>query len=322
MFTITIKRLSVALLFAGLSLSGASALAEEATDIIYAGDAKCTSCHDELEVAPVLSIAKTKHGVAKDGRAPSCTTCHGESEAHANKPEDVEIRPATDLAYGKKSHLTAAEQSASCISCHQGGKHMNWNSSAHARSDVSCTSCHQVHTGHDLVRDKRSEAEVCYACHKQQRAEVNRPSHHPIPEGKMTCSDCHNAHGSAGEKMLVKDTTNATCYTCHADKRGPFIHNHQPVTEDCGACHNPHGTTAEAMLKSRAPFLCMTCHGDTSHHGAIPGVAENLPGVAASSRNFGIAQARGCLNCHTNIHGSNNPHGMTSKSGSAARFYQ
>ena len=99
----------------------------EAKDIIYKGDAKCTSCHDENESVPVLSIAKTKHGVAKDGRVPTCVSCHGESETHANKPEAVKVRPATERNFGKKSKLTADEKSAVCTTCHQGGKHMNWN---------------------------------------------------------------------------------------------------------------------------------------------------------------------------------------------------
>ncbi len=272
----------------------------------------------------MLSIAKTKHGVAKDGRVPTCVTCHGESDKHANKPEDAKERPATDRAFGKKSKLTADEKSKVCTTCHQGGKHMNWNTSAHAANDVACTNCHQVHTGHDKVRDKRAQPDVCYTCHKQQRAEANKPSHHPIPEGKMTCSDCHNTHGSTGPKMLVKNSVNATCFTCHAEKRGPFVHNHAPVTEDCGICHNPHGTVADAMLKTRAPFLCQQCHDTTSHIGNVPGVASKvqtnkfISGTVSSSattpaNNFnannsvGNTQGRACLNCHTEIHGSNSP---------------
>ncbi len=287
-------------------------------DVIYSGDAKCTSCHDESESVPVLSIAKTKHGVAKDGRVPSCTSCHGESDAHAGKVEGK--RPPTDRAYGKHSKLTAEEQSATCTSCHQSGKHMNWNTSAHATRDVSCTSCHQVHTSHDKVRDKREQPEVCYSCHKQQRAEANKPSHHPVPEGKMTCSDCHNTHGSAGEKMLIKDTVNATCYTCHAEKRGPFVHNHQPVSDNCSNCHNPHGTTAENLLISRQPFLCQSCHAENTHMGNVPGVREFMPNAASGTNGPGLAQARGCMNCHTNIHGSNSPSNATSAG--AGRFFR
>lgn len=322
------------LMLAGICLAAAPAIAAdtkaapakaEAKDIIYKGDAKCTSCHDENESVPVLSIAKTKHGVAKDGRVPTCVSCHGESEKHANKPEDVKDRPATDRNFGKKSTLTADEKSKVCTTCHQGGKHINWNTSAHSTNDVACTNCHQIHTGHDKVRDKRAQPEVCYTCHKEQRAQVNKPSHHPIPEGKMTCSDCHNTHGSAGKGLLIKDTVNATCFTCHAEKRGPFIHNHQPVVEDCGNCHNPHGTTADAMLKARQPFLCQQCHGASSHPGNVPSTRANaqpngLPNAVSTNIGPGYAQARGCNNCHTNIHGSNNPSSATSSG--AGRFFR
>jgi DmsE family decaheme c-type cytochrome len=161
-----------------------------------------------------------------------------------------------------------------------------------------------VHTQHDKVRDKLTQPEVCTSCHKEQRAQISRPSRHPIKEGKVACTDCHNPHGTAGVKLLVRDTVVDTCYTCHMEKRGPFVFNHQPVTEDCSNCHNPHGTTVANLLKSRPPFLCQQCHEPTSHRGNIPGLIAGT-GNAAGSR--GVTQARACLNCHTNIHGSNNP---------------
>ena len=230
-----------------------------AKDLVLKGDAKCTSCHDETDEPKLLHIGKTKHGSVADGRTPSCTNCHGESDLHVNNPAKLKQRPPVDRSFAKGAPHSADEKSAACTSCHQGGKHINWNTSAHAMRDVSCSSCHQIHAGKDKVRDKRTQAEVCYTCHKQQRAEANKPSHHPIPEGKMTCSDCHNAHGSAGQKMLVKDTTNATCFTCHAEKRGPFVHNHQPVVEDCGNCHNPprHHCRCDAQGPPAVPLSAM-----------------------------------------------------------------
>ncbi len=42
---------------------------------------------------------------------------------------------------------------------------------------------------------------------------------------------------------------NETCYTCHADKRGPFLWEHQPVNEDCTNCHTPHGSNITPLLK-------------------------------------------------------------------------
>ena len=123
---------------------------------------------------------------------------------------------------------------------------------------MTCASCHSVHAAKDKVLTKITQPEVCFTCHKQQRAELNRPSRHPILEGKVACSDCHNPHGSVGPKLMKRDSTVETCYQCHAEKRGPFVHNHEPVQEDCGNCHNPHGTIADSLLKMRQPLLCHT----------------------------------------------------------------
>jgi DmsE family decaheme c-type cytochrome len=309
------------------ALCGAAAAADAPPkDLALKGDAACTRCHDETETYPVLAIAKTRHGTVADGRTPTCTSCHGDSQRHidnAKKPGE-EGRPKPDRSYsgqlqsapsgdrvdrffgqaGKRTGTPVAERNGACLGCHEGGKRMHWGGSTHDARDVACTSCHQVHTQHDKVRERSTQAEVCFACHKEQRSQVARASHHPVKEGKVACSDCHNPHGSAGPKLLAKDNVVQTCTSCHAEKRGPFIFNHQPVTDDCTICHNPHGSTAASLLKQRPPFLCQQCHEPTSHRGNLPGLLAGT-GNAAGTR--GLSQARSCLNCHTQIHGGNNP---------------
>jgi len=75
------------------------------------------------------------------------------------------------------------------------------------------------------------------------------------------------------------------------------------VEEDCSICHNPHGSTNPGMLRVRQPYLCQECHEPTSHRGTVPG---NVFG-SGTGTNRAVVLARGCTNCHTNIHGSNNP---------------
>ncbi|MCB1787221.1 MAG: DmsE family decaheme c-type cytochrome [Gammaproteobacteria bacterium] len=314
-------------------LPGASSAADvparqlAAKDMVLIGDAVCTKCHDESEEYPVLAIGKTRHGVTADARTPGCTSCHGESEEHARKGSDKD-RPKPDITYrdmrSAVPHLErvegelgygltpVAERNRACLNCHQGGAQLFWSNSTHATRDVACTNCHQVHTDHDRVREQRDQTEVCFNCHKEQRAQLHRPSHHPVLEGQMGCSDCHNPHGSAGPKQLKRDSVNETCYTCHMEKRGPFVHNHQPVTEDCTICHNAHGTIVANLLKYRPPYLCQECHSHTSHPGQLPG----LPGGRTTSTSSVGTIARGCLNCHTNIHGGNS----TQNSATAGRF--
>jgi DmsE family decaheme c-type cytochrome len=305
-----------ALLAALLAMLGAGhigdAQAQQARqDKVLKGDAQCTRCHDETEEYPVLAIGKTKHGTVADGRTPTCTSCHGESDLHVNRPPDAKERPKPDRMFGKASATPMEQRSAACLSCHQGETRIHWQASAHSGRDVACTSCHQIHTGHDRVRDKVTQTDVCFACHKEQRSQINRPSHHPIREGKMACSNCHNVHGS-NPKQLVRATVNETCYACHMEKRGPFVHNHQPVTEDCTICHQPHGTVIQNLLKARPPYLCQECHSHSSHPGQVPGLP---PGRTTSNAALGTV-ARGCLNCHTNIHGSNS----TINSATSGRF--
>lgn len=290
---------------------------EPPKDIVLKGDAKCTTCHDENDAPEQLAIGKTRHGVNADKRTPTCTNCHGESELHIKEAGRGDKKPPlVEVGFTKKSKTTPEARSGACLACHQsgkaaGGKHMNWQSSAHARNDVTCSSCHQIHAAQDPVRDKVSQTEVCFNCHKEQRVQISRASHHPIPEGKMGCSSCHNVHGS-NPKQVIRNSVNETCYTCHMEKRGPFVHNHQPVSEDCGICHNPHGTNIANLLKARAPYLCQECHSHSSHPGQVAGVPT---GRTTNTSLLGAA-GRGCLNCHTNIHGGNS----TVNSATAGRF--
>lgn len=293
-------------------LSGAAYAADAPKDLVLNGDAKCTACHDEGDAPGLLAIGKTKHGTRADGRTPSCTSCHGDSASHTGYKGSAKP-PAPDRSFGKKSTNTAAERNTACLTCHEKDtKRHQWTGSAHQVNDVSCTSCHEVHTAHDKVRDKRTQPQVCYACHKEQRSESKKMSHHPIGEGKVTCSDCHNAHGSAAGKLLKKNTLNETCYSCHAEKRGPFLWEHQPVAEDCSSCHTAHGSNITPLLKSRSPVLCSECHNGP-HNSKVP-AGTSLGGVSAGGTlgTNGVSEnytGYACQNCHTMVHGSNHPAG-------------
>jgi DmsE family decaheme c-type cytochrome len=120
----------------------------------------------------------------------------------------------------------------------------------------------------------------------------------------MECSSCHNPHGSQNVKMLREGhSVNESCASCHAEKRGPFLFEHAPGRESCVTCHDPHGSNNERMLVARLPMLCQRCHIATRHPGSIYDEAQL--NVAKSNRIVG----RGCVNCHSNIHGSNHPSG-------------
>jgi len=282
------------------------------------GPEVCQGCHE----ATVKAFLATKHGTKADQRTPinhgGCTVCHrGDTEAHVKAGGGKGVGGMLSLA---AKSIPSEEKNGICLGCHQGdAQRIHWKDSVHANRDLACTSCHQIHTLHDNVRDKLTQPYVCFNCHKDKRAQVNKPSHHPVLEGKVSCSDCHNVHGD-NPSQLVRGSVNETCYQCHMEKRGPFVHNHQPVTEDCTICHQPHGTTIASLLKSRPPFLCQDCHAST---GGPTNHAMQPAGLPTGRFNSGGGNAinlgtvgRGCLNCHTEIHGSNS----TLNSATTSRF--
>jgi len=140
-------------------------------------------------------------------------------------------------------------------------------------------------------------AELCYGCHQDIRSEFAQFSHHPVTEGKIVCTDCHNPHGSATDHLLKGTTVKETCSRCHMDKQGPFVYEHADVTEDCTNCHRPHGSPNNPLLATAQPFLCMQCHAghQDKNHQAL-----------ATSELKGTFYTR-CTDCHSAIHGTDIP---------------
>jgi DmsE family decaheme c-type cytochrome len=272
------------------------------------GAATCLKCHDEL---PVTLINHTPHAQQADSDTPyakhECESCHGASPQHIPRPEKGEKKVLPSIVFGQQSATPVAEQNKQCLSCHQQGLRMHWQGSQHQSADLACSSCHKIHIKKDPVLIKQTQAAVCFTCHGEQRAQLYRRSRHPIKEAKTICSDCHNPHGSSGEKLLVEETINETCYRCHAEKRGPFLWEHPPAQEDCSICHESHGATQPSLLKVRAPFLCQQCHSEVeSLHANVLYDAKGVSSRGGQSRLL----AKSCLNCHSNVHGSNHPSGV------------
>lgn len=253
----------------------------------------CLGCHKEPRITAIFN---TPHAQKSDPRTlfahQGCDTCHGVDRQHPK------------IAFGTKTATPIDEQNRVCLGCHERGDRIHWQGSAHQSSDLSCASCHTVHANQDPILDKASQIKVCFSCHAEQKAQSYLRSRHPFREVKMVCSDCHNPHGTTSESLLIENTVTETCYSCHTEKRGPFLWEHPPVQENCALCHNPHGSTQDRLLKVRPPYLCQQCHSDAFHPSTLYD-GRGIPPVGAQSRLL----AESCLNCHYFIHGSNHPAG-------------
>ena len=274
----------------------------------------CANCHEDRHT----SIAFAAHGAKNDATGSMCQACHGDASEHLKDP--VKAKPANLITHG-----TPAQKAAVCLACHQTNRHLAfWESGKHALNDVACSNCHSIHGKQAQPRIapftttfRPNESELCGTCHQDIRSQTLKPSHHPIVEGKIKCSDCHNPHGALSPVMLRNASVTDQCLSCHTDKRGPHVFQHPPVEENCVTCHSPHGSSHYKLLNEHTPNLCQDCHDASRHPGTIYGggagfvLPDGTPNPTGVNTRF---IARACVNCHSAIHGSNAP-------GSKGRFF-
>jgi DmsE family decaheme c-type cytochrome len=274
----------------------------------YVGSAVCRTCHPDVW----LNFYKNPHykSVASGREKPEntgCESCHGPGKAH------VEARggQTSIIAF---SQLAPAQALETCLRCHAKDiPKAHIRRSAHTLAGIACNSCHSIHrspTPKFLLA--RAQADLCYGCHGDVRAQFNMPFKHRVNEGVVTCTDCHNPHGtphpswsmSARPRMVDQALVNEQpCLKCHIDKRGPFLFEHPAVRIDgCEACHAPHGSTNARLLKRPFTFtLCLECHHGLGNFGRQGDGVTQVSG----SHNMADPRFQNCTTCHVRIHGSN-----------------
>ncbi len=265
----------------------------------FVGDETCTTCHESEKT----SLNLTLHGKAQNTRTPAakigqaCETCHGPGQKHVDSGKKEDIR--------RFDTLNPRVSNETCLSCHNKSSHAKWQGGMHEARNVSCITCHSVHSPkseHAQLKTATAR-DMCESCHKQEAMKVKRSGHMPVREGKMDCVTCHSPHGSNNVRMLkAGNSLNEACATCHAEKRGPFVWDHAAGRENCASCHDPHGSNNDRMLVAKEPMLCQRCHVSSRHPATI---YDGTQIAAASNRAIG----RSCVNCHSQIHGSNHPAG-------------
>jgi DmsE family decaheme c-type cytochrome len=287
-------------------LPAAAEPALETDGLSAEGADTCLGCHTGERMRVIF---RTAHGQQADPGSPmanlQCEACHGPGGRHSDRRLTGPRHPLV-VSFGPTADSPAAEQDAICIGCHEREVGLAWEGGVHQRNETTCVACHDVHTPADPVSIKSQQADVCFDCHRSQRADSMKPSTHPIRFGAMVCADCHSAHDSPAGQLLTRSTSNELCVSCHAEYRGPMLFDHAPVSEDCLLCHEPHGSIHPALLSRRPPLLCQSCHSQRGHP-SLSFTDDSLTGGSPSAMVLG----RGCLNCHTQVHGSNHPSGVS-----------
>lgn len=279
------------------------------------GSDSCIQCHEDE--GRYYQATRHHRPFLKSEPKPGCESCHGNGGLHVADPTANNIWNAKDLAA-----FDSRTKSTACLSCHRSNLRPvpNFFFSRHAESDVSCWDCHQelIHTTSppDWQKTERSSRlsvemkdrisnpfsrnknENCFRCHDDKRMEFVLQFHHPIERGKMYCVDCHNPHGDKPYRFVLTDSisneTDATCFKCHSEQRGPFVWPHRAMENGCTACHKPHGSVNRKLLKFSGNMLCLQCHYETS-----------FPTIGSIAHGPRLGKRARCIDCHLRPHGSN-----------------
>jgi predicted CXXCH cytochrome family protein len=252
-----------AVLLAVISCSSISQQAVALPDVPgakYIGSKECAQCHEEISKSFQTADHSRLVALGPNALGVGCESCHGPCSVHADSGGDTK----TPFHYTPGRPLPVG----------LGGST-------------------------DAMTPARATEIVCYSCHLDIRGQFELPSHHPVPEGRMTCILCHPPHkGSAiagGSTALLAQEE--TCLQCHQAQRGPYVFEHEAMREGCTTCHTAHGSVNAKLLTVRDSNLCLSCHFQQVQGGAI---------LIGGSDHTARLQQGSCwtAGCHEAVHGS------------------
>jgi predicted CXXCH cytochrome family protein len=254
---------AVGLLLAAISCSTLTRQAVVLPDVPgakYIGSAECEQCHEDR--CREFKTADHARLIAqgKNGLDAGCESCHGPCSLHSDS--GGETKPPYSFTVGRPQPVGLS--------------------------------------GRYPIETARAVETVCYRCHADVRGQFNLPNHHPVPEGRITCIQCHPPHKglafAGGSTQLRSQEEN--CLQCHPAQQGPYVFEHEAMREGCTACHTPHGSVNVKLLTERNSNLCLKCHFQR----VVDGTTILIGGVDHTARlGQGACWSAGC---HEAVHGS------------------
>ncbi|HWX22578.1 MAG TPA: cytochrome c3 family protein [Candidatus Binatia bacterium] len=225
----------------------------------YIGSKECEQCHDQI----YRGFATADHArlitPGPNALGAGCESCHGPCSLHSDS--GGEVKPPYSFTAGRPGGSSYGARLA--------------------------------------IPPARSVETLCFQCHTDVRGKFSLPSHHPVPEGRMSCTDCHSPHKGSiyagGGTSLLSE--NESCFRCHAAQRGPFVFEHEAVREGCTTCHAAHGSVNAKLLTERNANLCLKCHFQQVTGGQLL--------IGGSDHTLRVQQGT-CwtAGCHEAVHGS------------------
>jgi cytochrome b subunit of formate dehydrogenase len=267
---------------------------------------QCATCHADEQAAYDRSF-HAKAIQAGDGRAATCTDCHGSPH---------ELLPASD----PKSRVNHANIPATCGTCHsqkfvmEASGHsaqpfFSYEQSVHGRAVAAgsekaavCTDCHGAHEILSASDPKSSifkfnVPETCAKCHEPVKQAFMASIHgQAIARGNSqapVCTDCHGIHSikshiDPNSSVSAQNLAKTTCARCHEGVRlsQEFGVEGRRSTTYLASYHG-----LASKLGSQVVANCASCHG----------VHNILPSSDPRSTINKAHLVRTCGQCHPGI---------------------
>jgi DmsE family decaheme c-type cytochrome len=219
----------------------------------------CESCHGPGAKHAESATPADIRNPAKLSAAEADRTCLG---CHKNQPwagrripgghAQSQVACASCHSVHKSSEELVSRKVSTvngrCGTCHTGARAQFQRPHAHrlAQDAIKCTDCHNPH-GNTLAAATRtvsSNEPGCLKCHGDKRGPFVF-EHAPVR--MQGCGTCHESHGSANPKMLIRQDVKTLCLECHAS---------------VGVAANSVGGVPPAFHDLRSPRFqnCTTCH--------------------------------------------------------------
>jgi predicted CXXCH cytochrome family protein len=246
-------------------------------------DPNCLHCH-ATDVQPSLASARNRYaGVPFADGGIGCASCHGDASEHLAHPVNGNI-----INPGK---LTPSKRDSVCLQCHLEGD---------AAIYTSGKSLAEFHPGQDLSDYvnyfvKASAIEGGARAASQYEA-LLRSACKKASGDKLTCTTCHDPHGSPSEAERVS-YFRSKCLSCHTSEK--IATQHHPEQQDCATCHMlsrktsdiSHEQTTDHNIQARptSTLLKLATLGEPAYS-LVP-----LGDIEPGDREFGLAYAQAAV---------------------------
>ena len=196
-------------------------------------DPNCLHCHTGETQMSSGAVRNKYVGAPFLAAGVGCAACHGDAKAHLRGVNGG--KPGTGPIVNPNK-LDAERRDGACIQCHLEGD---------AAIYLPGKSLAAFKPGDDLNKSviyfiDNSKTQLGRRASSQYEA-LLRSACKRASGDKMTCTTCHDPHGSPSPAERVA-FFRARCLGCHADAK---IVTHHPEQQDCASCHMPTRTTLD-----------------------------------------------------------------------------